>query len=75
MGKDQCRFCGSRKCYTRIATNNRGYDELACYQHIKELERHSDETLGVHNGVLRWHLSSSRPLMRGMPLPSERLTK
>jgi len=50
MRKDQCKFCSKRKCYTRIVTPNLGYDELACLDHIKQLEKHADETL---NGGLR----------------------
>lgn len=60
----KCLFCGSRKCYTRIYTRNLGYDEVACDKHIKELERHSDETLGAP-GTIRMHLSSTASLKRG----------
>ena len=60
----KCLFCGSRQCYTRIYTRNLGYDEVACDKHVKELERHSDETLGAP-GTLRLHLSSTSRLQRG----------
>jgi hypothetical protein len=60
----KCLFCVSRKCYTRIYTLNLGYDELACDKHIKELELHSDETLGAP-GTVRMHLSSTGRLQRG----------
>lgn len=63
---NQCLFCNSRQCHTRIYTDNMGYDEVACSKHIKELEHHADETLGSHNGVLRWHHSSSGFLTRGV---------
>lgn len=62
---NQCLFCRSRQCHTRIHTDNLGYDEVACIRHVKELEQHADETLGSNNGVLRWHISSSGLLERG----------
>ncbi len=63
----QCLVCGSRKSTTRIHTDNLGYDEVACSRHIAELEHHADATLGVNNGVLRWHVTSSGGVMRGVP--------
>lgn len=64
----RCRFCSSRKCCTRICTDDLGFDEVACHRHIKELERLADGTLGVSNGVKRWHLTSTRTYRRGEPV-------
>lgn len=62
---DQCRFCKSRCCRTRIHTRDYGFDELACYRHIKQLEHLADGTLGINNGVMRCHVSSTIPMLRG----------
>lgn len=43
MRKDQCFACGSRKCGTRIWAA--GFDEIACFKHVKELETLADTTL------------------------------
>lgn len=67
MRKDQCKFCTSRKCNTRIVTPNLGYDEIACRKHGRELEKHADETL---NGGLRCNTSSMGSLKRGDPYPA-----
>jgi hypothetical protein len=64
--KDECLFCGSRKCHTRIYRRDIPiYDEVACPKHANELEKHSDKTLGIKNGVYRNHLSGSRTYKRG----------
>lgn len=57
---DQCLFCNSRNCHVRIFGN--GYDEVACRQHVKNLERHKDET---RPGLLITHQSSTAKLRRG----------
>lgn len=65
---DECLFCSSRSCNTRIVRSTSPvYDEIACDKHVTDLEKHSDETLGKHNGVMRSHLSSSGRLKRGEP--------
>ena len=43
MRKDQCFACGSRKCGTRIWAA--GFDEIACFKHVKELEALADTVL------------------------------
>ena len=64
--KDECLFCSSRTCNTRIVRQNEPkYDEIACYKHIEELEKHSDEVLGYKNGVMRHHITSTGQLKRG----------
>ena len=66
--KDECLFCGSRKCHTRIVRlEEPSYDEVACHKHIEELEKHSDAVLGCKNGIYRNHISScgTRKLRRG----------
>jgi len=69
--KDECLFCGRRSCSTRIVRlEEPAYDEVACDIHVEDLEKHSDEVLGSHNGVMRCHISSSGRLKRGEPVPS-----
>ncbi len=66
MRKDQCKFCNSRSCYTRIVRFEEPfYDEVACSKHISDLEKHSDKTLGIKNGIIRTHISSCGKLKRG----------
>lgn len=62
----QCLVCGSRKSIYRIHTDNLGYDETACRDHMRELEEHADETLG-EGTVQRWHITSSAGVKRGVP--------
>ena len=61
--KDECLFCTSRTCYTKIIAKN--YQEIACSKHISDLEKHSDEKLGRKNGVKRIHQTSIEKLKRG----------
>ena len=64
--KDECLFCNKRSCYTRIVKlEEPTYDEVACRNHVEELEKHSDKVLGCKNGVMRNHLTSSGQLKRG----------
>ncbi len=68
MRKDQCKFCESRSCYTRIVrTEEPVYDEVACGKHITNLEKHSDFVLGTNNGIIRTHISSFGKQKRGEP--------
>lgn len=70
--KDECLFCSSRRCYTRIyRVEEPSYDEIACDKHIHELEKHNDEVLGSHNRVMRVHQSSSSRLKRSGPIHSD----
>lgn len=62
----QCLVCGSWHSIYRIHTDNLGYDETACRDHMRELEEHADETLG-EGTVQRWHLTSSAGVKRGVP--------
>jgi hypothetical protein len=63
---DECLFCSSRTCRTRIVRPEEPhYDEVACNRHISELEKHSDVVLGRKNGVMRHHISSLGNLKRG----------
>jgi len=66
MRKDQCLFCRSRSCYSRIVRKEEpNYDEIACDKHISDLEKHSDEILGKNNGIIRTHITSTGKLRRG----------
>lgn len=58
---DECLFCSSRRCYTRIRADNGMYDEVACRDHGRDLEQHADRHLGR---MLRTSTSSSSPLRR-----------
>lgn len=62
---DECFKCSKRKCRTRIVTNDLKYDELACDEHIRDLELHTDNVLGKNNGIMRNHISSTAQLHRG----------
>lgn len=65
MRKDQCYFCTSRKCYSRIVSVNddgKTYDEVACPRHVHDLEMHSDNNAP---GVMKYFISSTGCLKRG----------
>jgi len=62
---DECFKCSKRKCRTRIVTPDMKYDELACNDHIRDLELHTDNVLGKDRGVMRHHISSTAQQHRG----------
>lgn len=65
MRKDQCAFCNSRRCYTRITStedNGATYDEVACSKHSEKLYKHSDEKAPK---VMKLYSSSTGTLKRG----------
>ena len=65
MRKDQCAFCNSRRCYTRITStedNGATYDEVARSKHSEKLYKHSDEKAP---GVMKLYDSSTGSLKRG----------
>lgn len=57
---DECLFCTSRKCFTQITAPE--FDEIACTDHVKDLERHADRVLPRSE---KCHRSSSGTLRRG----------
>ncbi len=61
--KNECLFCRSRFCYERVVTKDMSYDEVACRKHVKDLHKHSDETLP---GVVKSFISSTGVLKRGV---------
>ena len=64
--KDECLFCSRRSCNTRIVRLvELKYDEIACSDHIEDLEKHSNEKLGKENGIMRDHISSTGKMKRG----------
>jgi len=63
---DECLFCRSRRCHVRIHVENGMFDEVACSEHVRDLERHADRHLGRIEKV---HVSSSSPLRREHPRP------
>jgi len=70
--KDECLFCNSRSCYTRILRKDEPvYDEIACSKHISELEKHSDKALGIKNGIMRNYISSTGKMKRGEAYDTE----
>lgn len=68
--KDECKFCERRKCYTRIVTPDLRFDEVACYDHIRDLEVFADNADNELNGAIRMNLSSTGRLRRGDEYPS-----
>ena len=66
---DQCRFCASTSCYTRIVTAFFEFDEVACHDHIRDLELYADRVL---EGGVRHCITSSDTLKRGkIPTPAQ----
>lgn len=64
--KDECLFCTSRNCHTRIYRRDVPiYDEIACSKHVNDLEKHSDEMLGINNGIMRAYASGTGTYKRG----------
>lgn len=64
--KETCLFCKSRKCNHRIVTPDLRYDEIACIDHVRKLEKHADAML---NGAIRMNLDSTWRVGRGEPYP------
>ncbi len=62
----QCFKCESRDCKHRIVCHARGFDEVACYEHSRDLEEYADRVLG---GWPRSHITSSECVRRGTPHP------
>lgn len=70
MRKDQCFYCTSRKCNTRIVStidNGKTYDEVACIKHSADLHKHSDD---VAPKVMKLFISSTGSLKRGEDISS-----
>jgi len=70
MRKNQCLFCTSRKCGTRIVStedNGKTYDEVACDRHSADLHKHSDI---VAPKVMKLFMSSTGVLKRGEDISS-----
>ena len=65
MKKDQCLFCHSKACYSRIVSsedNGATYDEIACRKHALDLDKHSDDKAPK---VMKLFISSTGKLKRG----------
>lgn len=60
--KDECLFCKSRSCYDRVVAVDGSYDEIACLDHIRKLNKHSD---AAAPDVLKHFISSSAKQKRG----------
>lgn len=70
MRKDQCLFCTSRNCYTRIVSsddNGATYDEVACSRHSDALYSHSDK---IAPGVMKLFISGIGREKRGAEIES-----
>ncbi len=64
--KNECQFCKSIHCFQQIYRDEEPkYDEVYCNKHIKEAEKACDEVLGIGNGLVRTHRSSSGRISRG----------
>jgi hypothetical protein len=62
--KDECLFCRKIKCYERVVSTNNGkdYDEVACFDHVYALHKHSDMAAP---GVMKHFISSTGKQVRG----------
>lgn len=60
--KDVCIVCISQKCYERVVSQDKSYDEIACIKHVGDLHKHSDETAP---GVIKNFISSTEKQKRG----------
>ena len=70
MRKNQCLFCTSRKCSTRIVStedNGKIYDEVACNKHSAQLHSHSDKFAPK---IAKLFISSTGYLKRGVDITS-----
>ena len=65
--RNRCKFCKSTNCRMRIVTEGLEFDEIACSQHIRQLEKFADDVLG-NPGIVRRHISSSSRLIRAKPV-------
>ena len=61
----KCKFCKSVRCHYRIVSVDGAYDEVACNRHIRILEDDADRVLGINNGRLRTHITSTGLVNRG----------
>jgi hypothetical protein len=62
---DACLFCSRRNCFNRIVSskdNGKTYDEVACWKHISDVEKHSDQTAP---GIMKFFISSTGKQKRG----------
>lgn len=69
--KNECLFCTSRKCSTRIVStedNGKIYDEVACSKHSADLHKHSDAAAPK---IMKLFMSSTGALKRGEDINSE----
>ncbi len=58
---DQCLFCASRRCFVRIYTGYDIFDEIACSEHVRDLEAFADRHL---KGADRVHQTCSERVQR-----------
>jgi hypothetical protein len=61
LRRDQCFFCTRRHCNFRVYTVAGDFDEIACFEHIRNLEQYADVKLGSQK---RWHHTSSFKVTR-----------
>ena len=69
--ENQCLFCRSLKCYSRIVStrdNGKTYDEVACRKHASDLDKHSDE---ITPKVNKLFITSTGELSRGKSIEKE----
>lgn len=58
---DECLFCRCRRCFVRIYTGYDRFDEIACPEHVRDLEAFADRHL---KGADRVHQTCSEPVVR-----------
>jgi hypothetical protein len=59
--RDKCKFCSSRTCYTRIVSRYFVFDEIACCDHVRDLEAYASGFEGAKK-----HITSSQKIKRGV---------
>lgn len=70
MRKDQCLFCTSRRCHSRVVSsqdNGKTFDEVACSKHASQLDMHSDKTAPK---VMKLFISGTGTYKRGEDISS-----
>ena len=58
----KCFLCSSRRCFSRIVCESPPFDEVACIQHILDLEAFAYAELPQE--AMRTHISSSSYISR-----------
>jgi hypothetical protein len=66
---DSCFKCNKRFCYTRILTLDGQFDEIACDNHIKDLETLAKKEISLSRQHLKWVIKGKEKVKKGEVLP------